>query len=53
MVITLITQRTSACNTSYGKIKNVLANDNGTVDASLVCSGVATEDEICSPDSIC
>ena len=33
-------------------IKDVLGDDIGTVDTSLVCSGIATEDETCSPDSL-
>ena len=31
-------------------IKDVLGDDTGTVDTSLVCSGIATEDETCLPD---
>ena len=48
--ISLITQRASACNTSSDMIKDLLGDDTGTVDTSLVCSGIATEDETCSPD---
>ena len=33
-------------------IKNVLGDDTCTVDTSLVCSGLATEDETCSPDLV-
>ena len=49
-MITLITQRTFACNTSSDMIKDVLGDNTGTVDTLLVCSGIATEDETCSPD---
>ena len=49
-VISLITQRTSACNTSSDMINDVLGDDTGTVDTSLVCSGIATKDETCSSD---
>ena len=31
-------------------IKDVLGDDTGTVDTSLVCSGIATVDETCLPD---
>ena len=31
-------------------IKDVLGDDTGTVDTSLVCSGIATENETCLPD---
>ena len=31
-------------------IKDLLGVDTGTVDTSLVCSGIATEDETCLPD---
>ena len=31
-------------------IKDMLGDDTGAVDTSLVCSGIATEDETCSPD---
>ena len=49
-LITLITQRTSACNTSSDMIKDVLGVDTGTVDTSLVGSEIATEDETCASD---
>ena len=49
-MITLITQRTFACNTSSDMIKDVLGDNTGTVHTLLVCSGIATEDETCSPD---
>ena len=45
-----MTQRTSACNTSSDMIKDKLGDDTGTVDTSLVGSGIATEDETCLPD---
>ena len=45
-------QRTSACNTSSDMIKDLLGDDTGTVHTSLVCSGIATKDETCSPDSL-
>ena len=31
-------------------VKDVLGDDTSTVNTSLVCSGIATEDETCSPD---
>ena len=31
-------------------IKDVLGDDTSTVDTSLVCSGLTTEDETCLPD---
>ena len=46
----LITPRTSACNSSSDMLKDLLGNDTSTVDTSLVCSVIATEDETCSPD---
>ena len=33
-------------------INGVLGDETGTVDTSLVCSRIATEDETCSPDSL-
>ena len=47
-----MTQITSACNIFSDMTKNVLGYDIGTIDTSLVCSGIATEDETCSTDSL-